>query len=172
MRKIQLVIPAETQLPVPAHSQNISDFIRIPQLFSFYRNNFLVFVLKFPLLRIDDYFLYRPIPLPLYVSENNAIFIAPETDYIALSDDSEFYMSLDQPQYDKCLHLSAYTLCKGHLPIYQRSSSNTCEIVILCDLQTIPETCKLRYIHLAINLWNRLSDSDSWINCTNLNVIT
>ncbi|XP_050431523.1 uncharacterized protein LOC126840081 [Adelges cooleyi] len=140
LREIQLTLPTGTQLPLTPSKQNIPKYFQISTTTVLTKDKFLLFSLTFPIATIDEYTLYRPVPLPHYVINNNAILISPTADYIALSDDSEFYFTLNTAQREACLVLQPYTLCKGNLPINHKASSKLCEILLLKSPQTIPNS--------------------------------
>jgi len=172
LRAIQLTLPAGTQLPVEPKVQNIPELLSISSISILQKDFLLIFALHFPIVTVNSYDMYHPIPLPFYTKDDNAVIIEPEVDYISFSDDSEFYFTLTQQQSDSCTRLSSYTICKGNEPIQRRASSNICEIEILKNPQFIPISCKSKYVKLDVSIWNRLFKTDSWIYCTRSEFVT
>lgn len=172
LKAIQLTLPAGTQLPVEPKIQNIPEFLTISSITILQKDFLLIFALHFPIITVNSYDMYHPIPLPFYLKDDNAVIIEPEIDYISFSDDSEFYFTLTQQQSDSCTRLSSYTICKGNEPIQRRVSSKTCEVEILKNPQFLPISCKSKYIKLDVSIWNRLFKTDSWIYCTRSELVT
>jgi len=172
LRAIQLTLPAGTQLPVEPKIQNVPEFLSISSISILQKDFLLIFALHFPIITVNSYDMYHPIPLPFYMKDDNAVIIEPEVDYISFSDDSEFYFTLTQQQSDSCTRLTSYTICKGNEPIQRRASSKICEVEILKNPQFLPISCKSKYIKLDVSIWNRLFKTDSWIYCTRSEFVT
>lgn len=172
LKAIKLTLHAGTQLPLEPIIQNIPELLSISSATIIQKDTFLIFVLKFPIITANGYDMYHPIPLPLYIEDNNAILIDTEIDYISFSDDSEFYFTLTQQQSEACNRLSSYTICKSNEPIQRRASSQICEIEMLHNPQVFPISCKRKYINLNVSIWNRLTKTDSWIYCTRSESVT
>ncbi|XP_050540398.1 uncharacterized protein LOC126905045 [Daktulosphaira vitifoliae] len=172
LREIQLELPAGNQLPLEINIQNIPELLSISSTSIIYRDNFLIFILQCPIVKIDEYNLYHTIPLPFYFENNNVVLVKPDNDYIAISDDSEFYLTFSQSQIETCIPLNSYTLCKGNHPVYRKSSSKLCEILLLENPQDLPQSCKIIYVSFNNSIWNRLSNTNSWIYCTRDELVT
>ncbi|KAL4154336.1 hypothetical protein QTP88_000215 [Uroleucon formosanum] len=148
LKAIQLTLPAGTQLPIEPKVQNVPEFFSISSVSILQKDFLLVFALHFPIITVNSYDMYHPIPLPFFMKEDNAAIIEAEIDYISFSDDSEFYFILTQQQSDSCTRLTLYTICKGNEPIQLRASSKICEVEILKHPQFLPISCKSKYIKL------------------------
>ncbi|KAL4104594.1 hypothetical protein QTP88_019888 [Uroleucon formosanum] len=110
LKAIQLTLPAGTQLPVEPKVQNVPEFFSISSVSILQKYFLLIFTLHFPIITVNSYDMYHPIPLPFFMKEDNAVIIEPEIDYISFSDDSEFYFTLTQQQSDSCTRLTLYTI--------------------------------------------------------------
>ncbi|KAL4122765.1 hypothetical protein QTP88_015040 [Uroleucon formosanum] len=138
LKAIQLTLPAGTQLSVEPKIQNVAEFFSISSVSILQKDFLLVFALHFPIITVNSYDMYHPIPLPFFMKEDNAVIIESEIDYISFSDDSEFYFTLSQQQSDSCTRLTPITIYKGNEPIQRRASSKICEVEILKNPQFLP----------------------------------
>ncbi|KAL4085372.1 hypothetical protein QTP88_027231 [Uroleucon formosanum] len=77
LRAIQLTLPAGTQLSVEPKIQNIPDFLSISSISILQKDFLLIFALHFPIIIVNSYDMYHPIPLPFYMKEDNAVIIEP-----------------------------------------------------------------------------------------------
>lgn len=131
LRVIQLILPSGTQHPISVSTQDIPEFFKLASATIFYKDNFLIFLLNFPIAKIDEYVLYHPIPIPFFLENNNIILVAPENDYVAFNDvDDGFYLILSYKQKEACIQLKLYTLCTNDQSIHHRSSSKSCEVTL------------------------------------------
>ena len=115
--------------------------------------------------------MYRPVPLPILYDNNTLILIEPEIEYLALSNDNEEFFSLSVKQWETCEKVETYTICKGDQPFHRRSRSNICEISLL-TYQTIPDTCKIKFVTLNTPIWDKLMGTNAWLFYTQPNLVT
>lgn len=136
LREIKLMLPKGTHLPLDVTAESIPEFISISENTIFQKNHFLIFVVNILLISEDEYMLYRPIPLPIIYEKNSLILIETQIENLALSKNSERFLTLTNKQWETCKPLSHYTLCKGGQFLHHRSKSNLCELAILKRPQT------------------------------------
>lgn len=146
LREIKLMLLKGTHLPLDVTTESIPQFISISETTIFQKNNFLIFVANIPIISEDEYMLYRPIPSQIIYEGNSLILSETQIENLALSKDSERFLTLTNKQWETCKPLSHYTFCKGGQFLHHRSKSNLCELAILKKPQTLPRSCKIKFV--------------------------
>lgn len=172
LREIKMILPMGSELPIEINVEALSELLRISGISIFIQNNYLVFVIEIPLISREEYNVYHPIPLPIQFDDDAIVLIAPEIDYLAISSDNEKFFILTAEQWKTCIILKQGKLCTTSQPIHHRLGSHLCEVSLLTTHQSIPETCNLKYIMCDKPIWHRLSESNSWIYFTQLDLGT
>lgn len=166
LKEIKMNLPLGTALPIEIHSESMMDYFRISEITIFHQADYLIFTISIPLISTEWYSIYHPIPIPIPYNQKTLILISPEIDYLAKSNDDEKFFTLRLEQWESCLKFESYKICKGHEPIFHRSSSRLCELSLLDNPQNIPETCIIKLVSLETAIWHRLSSTNSWIYYT------
>lgn len=172
LKEIKINIPTGTALPFDVKVESISEFIKISELTIFHKDQYIIFIVKIPLVQNLDFNVYNIIPIPRKFNNKSYIVIEPEFEILAISSDMEKFFSLTNKQWETCRELEKYTLCKNSQPIHHRSKNNVCEIALFSNPQTLPDTCKIKFISVNICVWHRLLLSNSWLFHTQSEIIT
>lgn len=172
LREIKINLPSGTYLPIELSAESLPQLFRITDISVIHKDHFLIFVAKIPLIINEEYNVYKPIPLPIPFNNNTLIMIAPEVDYLALSDNNEKFFLLTENHWEVCKQLKNSKLCKGNQPIHHRSNSELCEIQLLSNMQKIPETCKVKFFSLESPIWHGLTRTNSWLFYTKVESCT
>ncbi|KAF0738250.1 Envelope fusion protein [Aphis craccivora] len=146
LREIKMNLAVGAVLPLEIETESLTEFLRISDLTTMHRELYLVFSIEIPLTSIEEYTMYHPIPLPIQYDVNSIALIAPEVDYLALSNDNENFVSLGESQWQSCANLRSYTLCKGDQPTCYRSGSNLCELSQLTNFQNPLKGCEVKLV--------------------------
>ena len=162
LKEIKMNLPTDNTLPIEIIPEAISDLLRISEITIFIQQEYLIFSITIPLISNKEFYVYRPIPLPILYNRNTLILIDPEIEYLALSNDNEEFFSLNTKHWENCLSLNTHKICKGNQIFYRKSRINICEIAIL-TYQTIPDNCKLKMINLNTPIWDRLARGNAWL---------
>jgi len=156
-------IPIGNTLPLEVSPENLIEFYRISEITIFYKDNYLIYVLEIPLISIEEYTMYHPIPLPIPHNFNTIILVEPEIDYIGFSRDNENFLSLGQEQWEKCIRVKPYKICTGIQQIHHNAESELCVVSIITDSKSSPNNCKLKVVSLSTPIWHKLPQTNSWI---------
>lgn len=147
-------------LPLPAKSSKIAQYLDIIELEAFQSNSNLVFVLKIPLVEPQTYTLYRLYPIPILDNRTGLHHILPITNkYIAKDDDSLMYVSVPDPSICKPLFFGT-KLC-SNLFAYPIDNDAACEARLFKNLQSLPQNCQTSLVYsqgynvqeLETNMW-------------------
>lgn len=162
LKEIKMNLPTENTLPLEIAPESISDLLRISEITIFIQQEYLVFSIAIPLISNKEFYVYRPIPLPILYNNNTLILIDPEIEYLALSDNNEEFFSLSTKHWENCINIKTHKICRENQIFHRRSRSNVCEISILM-YQTIPENCKIKFITLNTPIWDKLMGDNAWL---------
>lgn len=95
LKEIKMNLPTENTLPIEIVPEAITDLLRISEITIFIQQEYLIFSIAIPLISSKEFYVYRPIPLPIWYNTNTLILIDPEIEYLALSNDNEAFFSLN-----------------------------------------------------------------------------
>jgi hypothetical protein len=124
-------------------------------------DHFIIFIAKIPLVSNDEYKVFKPITLPIPYDDNSVVLIAPDVEYLALSNDNEKFFVLTENQWKACKEFKNHKLCKNSQPVHQRSKSDMCETSLLTNRQNTPKTCKIKLLSLDTSVWHSLTNTNS-----------
>ncbi|VVC31038.1 Envelope fusion protein-like [Cinara cedri] len=166
LRKIKMILPMGSELPVEFNVESLPELLRISRISIFTQDTYLVFVIEIPLISKEEYNVYHPIPSLIQYKSDTIVLISPKIDYLAMSSDNEKYFTLTVEQWKTCTALKQGKLCTTNQPIHHRLGSRLCEVSLLTNYQTIPETRDFKYIRCDKLIWHRLSETNSWLYFT------
>ena len=172
LREIKMNLPVGTALPLEIKTESLTEFLQISDLTIFHREHYLVFFIGIPLTSVEEYTMYHPISLPIQYGEKTIALIPPEVDYLALSNDNENFIALEKSQWEECVELESYTLCKGDQPIHNRAGSDLCELSHLINSHSPLQDCEVKLVTLETPIWHRLSKANSWLYYTQPDLCT
>jgi len=171
LKEIKVNLPLGNNFPIEVIPESMPNFLKISEIIIFVQDEYLIFSIEIPLVSSKEYNVYRLISLPIVYSTNTLILIEPEIDYLVINNDNEEFFSLTGKQWETCVNLGTYKLCKGGQTFHRRSRSNNCEVALLTH-QKIPETCKIKFVMITTPIWDKLMDSNAWLFYTEPTLVT
>lgn len=156
LREIQLTLPPTLELPAMESHLALPELFRASTLSVVYSQQTLMFIARIPLLSTTPYNIYHKIPLPLTVAPGKIVLIKPDTQYLAVSLNSEFHFSLTESQYLNCKTLFSYKLCLGLEFIFKRTETDNCEVSLYNNPENLSDICNLRYLSVNTAIWHKL----------------
>lgn len=150
-------------LPIDTTTDTLTKLFRISDFLIVQKAEYLAFIIKIPLISIDKYMVYRPIPLPIPYDKNVFILVNLESDYLALSNSNDKFFTLTSNQWEACIQLKSQKLCKGTLLIHHHFRLNLCKVMPLTRMQILNKTCNFKLISSDTYIWHRLESTNSWI---------
>ncbi|KAL4153815.1 hypothetical protein QTP88_001648 [Uroleucon formosanum] len=171
LTEIKISLPMGNSLPIELIPESMPNLFKISEKTIFVQDEYLIFSIEIPLVASKVFNVYRLIPLPILYSTNTVILIKPEVEYLVINNDNEEFFTITGKQWEACVNLGTYKLCKGGQTFHRRSRSNLCEVALLA-YQTIPETCKIKLVTLTTPIWDKLMDSNAWLFYTQLTLVT
>ncbi|KAL4153814.1 hypothetical protein QTP88_001647 [Uroleucon formosanum] len=171
LTEIKISLPMGNSLPIELIPESMPNLFKISEKTIFVQDEYLIFSIEIPLVASKVFNVYRLIPLPILYSTNTVILIKPEVEYLVINNDNEEFFTITGKQWEACVNLGTYKLCKGGQTFHRRSRSNLCEVALLA-YQTIPETCKIKLVTLTTPIWDKLMDSNAWLFYTQPTLVT
>ena len=167
-------LPTGLELPTTPDEEHSHLIFDVASIVSFFNNNNFVFVVKIPLLDVTQYYIYELQPLPAHVLNNNFITILPNDRYIAVDDSKQLYFYLNEAEISHCHKFETSTLpkfiCKQNSFVKIAHVEQSCEIALIVNnnIQTIPNSCNKKLIHLNNTLFIKLHSLNSWAFVTTM----
>lgn len=143
--KSELIIDENTE---------IRDYIDIIESGSYYTDNTVVFILKFPIMHSKTYIYYHLFPTPTY---NNTILI-PQKPYLAISNESHYYMDTECKRFHQVFYCH-----EGELTV--TTEAKDC-INLLILKQEISTACIFTHFKAKTELLQKLDDTHYIVTCT------
>ena len=167
-------LPQNRHFPYALLSQNTEGIINLIDIKVFRINNLLVFVISNPLTVDEVYDLYKLIPFPVRIVNNQFVYIKPKENYLILNEQRTFFSLL--PEIDRCkpIHPELF-ICQIDTPIFSRIKNRYCEVELLSKQAMNINDCDLRVINLQNEIWEKLHHFNTWVyiapNDTELRII-
>lgn len=156
-------LPTSRMLPVSLTLDNIHIILNISDVSSYYIDNKIVFALRIPLVKSDEYTLFNCIPFPVPYERNHPnsfTTIVPTSKFIGITKDEQYYCKLDN------LH-SCKTIYNNYIcdiaNSYSTADDSICEIELLTKITTsIPTTCQSKIFHGKVEVIQKLNNN-KWL---------
>lgn len=172
LKEIQLTLQLTLELLTMESHLALTELFRASTLSLVYSQQTLMFIAIIPLLSNIPFNIYHNIPLPITVAPGKIVLIEPDTQYLAVSLNSEFHFSLTESQYINCKTLFSYKLCIGLEFIFKRTKTNNCEISSYNNPEKLSGICNLRYLSTNTTIWHKLQNQNSWLYYGTHQVVT
>lgn len=156
-------LPESTSYPFTLTLQNSHSLLELAQIQYYFSDERIIFIMKFPLVSLNHYYLYNLIPLPVYHEKIKAfVFILPPNKYLILSENRNLYTTINT--LENCKNLDSSSLiCEHNEPLYFTNSRPICETELITVITGIPRNCDTRIFHSRTETWHKLISENSWI---------
>jgi len=159
----QADISSDLSLPIPTSATYQYLLLRIVSFDVFLRGNFLVYVIRLPLTNNVIYNLYHVLPLPIKIwgTDSNFIFIRPEHDYLLMDTAKRYFPRLVADGSNLCKIVSkAHKVCKQTQPVQLTHLDEECEAQMIEPIRNIPASCSQRILELNHTLRTHLENNE------------
>ena len=151
----------KNNLPFPASSTKIAQYLDIIELQAFQTESKIVFILKIPLVQPEAYSIYKLYPIPILDNRTGLFHVLSISEkYIAKDDDSLMFIPLSNLNNCKLLN-PRVKLCSNLVP-YPIDTDAICEAQILKNPVLLPKTCKSSLV-LAKNYNIQELEDNTWL---------
>jgi hypothetical protein len=128
LREIKINLPIGIALPIEINTESIPELFKVMDISIIRKDNFIIFMAKLSLVSNGDYKVFKPIPLPIPYDNNSVVLIAPDREYLELSNNNVKFFVLTENRWKACKEFKNHKLCKNNQSVPQRSKSNMREI--------------------------------------------
>jgi hypothetical protein len=136
-----------------------------PHTYSY--KQYLVYVLEIPLFSPTTYHLYKLLPLPVAVHEEESkySYIGFNKEFIISDSLRQHYGKMTANEITGCYQPNeSLYVCKEEIPIYTYIPDMDCEATMLHPSNTkIPINCEFRFLKLRKTLWIPLHLNNQWL---------
>ena len=157
-------LPERTIFP-PFPSAELLSIVK-PTIYT--QENYLVYIVKLPLLIDVKYMLYKMVRFPIILeSKQVALYTEIHKDYIFSDALGQQYGNLDISECDKPNSLTY--VCMEKVPIQTNKDENCYANLLHPSTTKIPDMCTTKYIplsHIPSTLWIPLAFSNEWLYVT------
>lgn len=157
-------LPSSKHLPIPLVLENIHILENVSDVFSYYANEHIIFVLQIPLVNTEEFDLYHTIPYPVIIDPlNNTLYstIVPSTKYLGITKDKASYCKSSSLSNCKTMN-TQYYICEMS-NVYSTSASPICETEVISKaLSSVPLLCKTKFVNGNFETFHKLHNN-KWI---------
>lgn len=164
LKDIKTQLPIGEGIPIDLDNSGISELLQLITTNIVYIENVLMFVIEIPLVNNYEFKLYKNIPLPVNIYDNDYVMIVPKSDYIAIDKSRLYYIELSEIQVSKCKQMMNMLLCTYDQQLHHLDES--CELTIFRKPGILPNLCNIKNVKFNFNIWHRLDNTNSWLYVT------
>ncbi|XP_033221118.1 uncharacterized protein LOC117175519 [Belonocnema kinseyi] len=155
---------------VPFHLEdlNYNDIISVSNLKISITKNFLIYDLEVPMIEKDSYKLYRLVPWPMKLeNQDTYFFVEPNEDYIAVKAYHHSYIPFKEDEIRNCKTSQERIFCSVPSTMIHLDLPNTCESALVSNHRDdFLSVCTVKLIKFRETIWQRLDNENSWIFTT------
>ena len=164
LKEITPKIPSGLELPVPLEKENAYLLLNVIDIVAYFYSNKLVFKISIPLLPNHLFDIYNCIPIPVKMTNSTYVFISPNQNKFVVRKDKHKYTFMTNLELGACKKLLKRHICQQQQPLKSYTSGKCCELsLLLPHTSIIPDECEKRVAKLESDIWNKLSNKNSWI---------
>ena len=156
----------EAVVPLELESQNYEDIISISDLKIIIWDNKLIYDLQIPVIEPENYRLYRLVPWPMKLTNDDIhFFIEPTEDFVAIKAHDHLYIPFKEDELQTCRRTKQKKFCSVSSLIIDFKMSNTCELSLISNnyKNNLFSICTVKLIKFRGTVWHRLKNENTWI---------
>lgn len=142
-------------------STHFPEIRTIVQMSTVYGSNCLIFQLEVPLLKNENYHLYRMVPVPTY-HQNFFTFIKPIRQYLAISLQQQMYYFLTSEEFEKCVEFYEVRICRQSHAMFHINENNHCEVNFFLNSPELTTQCDV-VKSIQPYFWIQLHRPNQWL---------
>ena len=151
----------------PLNEEKISkqELLQISAIDVFIVDYNLISTIEIPLIDNTQYILYKLYALPKTENwnpkETILSFILPEKDYVAPTQDKNYFTMLSQNMIQDCKKIRNTYICPNHPPVQETKYTDKCEPKIAANLPLKIDECNIKLFKSSTTYWIKLTNN-SW----------
>ncbi|XP_025836340.1 uncharacterized protein LOC112903855 [Agrilus planipennis] len=164
IKKTLPYLPPGLHYPIFLSMENYHLLLDIAELDIVVVSNKLIVAVKIPLVKDEEFTVYKLHPLPTRINSSTAyVFIQPSTPYLAVDKTKQLFIRISDSELNQCKVLKSERLCKQNQPTRLVINSEICEIGLFSYRYNNYKSCDIRIIELTHNIWHRITNSNTWL---------
>lgn len=157
-------LPGKLELPTTLDISSVHFILNISQIVSYYINNKIIFVIRVPLVSVNEFSMFHVLSLPVSHNPGNPrsfSMIIPSHKYIAMTKDKLQYCNFED--LDQCKKMNQDTYICDVPTVYASDAKMSCETEIITKVvNQLPSSCKTQIVSGNIDIWNPIKNN-RWI---------
>lgn len=157
-------LPGNLELPTTLDISSVHFILNISKIVSYYINNKIIFVIRVPLVSVNEFSLFHVLSLPVSHNPGNPrsfSMIIPSYKYLAMTKDKLQYCNFED--LDQCKNMNQDTYICDVPTVYASDAKMSCESEIITKVvNQLPSSCKTQIINGNIDVWNPIKNN-RWI---------
>ena len=155
-------LPNHLHYPYTLLEQNTEGIMDLSNIKVFRVNQLLIFIISNPL-TVDEVFdLYKMIPFPSKLQDNQFVYVKPKDNFLVINEYRVSFTFLSNINKCKPVHPELY-VCQIDKPLINRLKNKVCEVELLVETKSLPKNCDLRIIDLTTEIWEKIHYFNTWI---------
>lgn len=129
----------------------------------FIRDNFLVYVIRLPLMDHVNYNMYHVLSLSIKIKNTSTrfTFILPDHEYLLMDVAKQYYARLKVDEIKECKLINSYhRVCKQNNPVQVKHLCEECEVEMHQSIRTILYSFSQRIAEINQTIWTQLEDNE------------
>lgn len=138
-------VAKDEELAIEFKTESVYNIFKTATIHSILRNNIVIIEIGLPILELEEFDIFRSIPIPTKV-EQNYVTILPSSNMFITNTEKTQYIPLSDQEFGDCISRDANrVICKQIVPIHN-GEDNTCELILLSKpyMKSLPQNCEIR----------------------------
>ncbi len=157
-------LPTDRIFPFPHDAKNIFQYIELCHIDSYISGSNLIFAVRIPLIHLQNFSLFRLIPLPSQSDPSTKLYhyIEPSFQFLLINDVKTRYSKLHS--LEMCAEVyNGHFICKSNT-LYLIPDTTDCELhlFLLHNIEKPPQNCNYRLLKAHMDIWQPIKQ-DKWI---------
>lgn len=128
-----------------------------------YFNETLRIFVEMPLKAPGRYFnAFRALPLPYSENYKTKLYIEPESQFLTVLEDGQYYFTLDSPNLFECKS-GSIKMCPPYRPVHRMTDVSCLTALYTGDAATFQKICKLKITNDNRSVRHRTKYANTWI---------
>jgi hypothetical protein len=150
----KLTLPKQMIFPIEINENNINTLIKISRVTIIHKNNYLIYIIKLPLVDIRE--------LTLYNINYEYFYIKPQYQFLAINIHKEYYVYTKE-QLNECKIINENYLCDPIQTRNLKDSKTNCEVELFFNNEVNVEDCNIKILEFNKNIFHKLHTENKWL---------
>jgi len=155
--------PPDTTLPFPLGKDYVHALYQLCDVRVYIFRERLSYVISVPLVHKRTFSVFKMIPIPVPVNQNNFVYIDVGESILCIDRAKQYYFTMKEGELAHCKVLeTGQYVCTQQRTLLSTSTGESCAVMMLQKKGTLPMECDTRLVRLSRTVWTQLTDN-TWI---------